>query len=121
MYSHPSVLSQLEGFLYQFGFVHSRHGVHCSGFRPTKPSIHDLAKILDYYLSNVERSRKLTEEFVLRYFNVTLLDCQQKRQCTLIQSLTSWTVSPEHFTAYRLKNNTRQGYTGSHHAQPLHQ
>jgi hypothetical protein len=34
MYSHPSILSQLEGFLYQFGFVLSRH-VHCSGFHPT--------------------------------------------------------------------------------------
>jgi hypothetical protein len=34
MYSHPSVLSRLKGFLYQFGFVHFRH-VHCSGFRST--------------------------------------------------------------------------------------
>ncbi len=60
-----------------------------------------MAKIVEYYyLSNVERSGKLTEEFVLRYFDDALLGCQQKRQRTLIQSLTgSWTVSPEHFTA----------------------
>jgi meiotically up-regulated gene 157 (Mug157) protein len=40
-----------------------------------KPCFHDMAeKILDY-LSNAEHSRKLTAEFVLRYFDDTLLGC----------------------------------------------
>jgi hypothetical protein len=60
MFSHPSVLSQLEGFLYQFGFVHFRH-VHCSG------SVQHTTAVIEYLVSKYNAFVVFQEVFIFLF------------------------------------------------------